>query len=189
MSVHARLVRHAHRLGVDPNFVLSRFAAERFLYRLSQLPGGERFILKGALLLHRWLGDHSPPTREIGLQGPRDLDTEGLAQLLIDVFSVAVEDDGIEFLPGSVSISRIRVDSPLIGFRAKFDARLWRTRLRHEVGIGLGDSIYPPAVEIAPGGLLGLPMAQVRAYMPYRAVAEKLLAIVERGEENSRQKD
>ena len=33
-SVQARLVRHAKVLGVDPNFVLARYATERFLYRL-----------------------------------------------------------------------------------------------------------------------------------------------------------
>jgi len=34
-SVHVRLVRHARAIGMDPNFVLARYAVERFLYRLS----------------------------------------------------------------------------------------------------------------------------------------------------------
>ena len=33
-SVHTRLVRHAQSVGVDVNFVLTRFATERLLYRL-----------------------------------------------------------------------------------------------------------------------------------------------------------
>ncbi len=56
-SVQARLVRHANTLGVDPNLVLTRFARERFLYRLSRSPHAERFVLKGALLLLVWLGE------------------------------------------------------------------------------------------------------------------------------------
>lgn len=46
-SVQARLVSHARKLGVDPNLVLARYATERFLYRLSQSPHVEQFVLKG----------------------------------------------------------------------------------------------------------------------------------------------
>ncbi len=51
----------------------------------------------------------------------------------------------------------------MLGLRAKFDARLGRVRLRYQVDVGLGDAVYPPEVEIVPGGLLGLPVASVRA--------------------------
>ena len=34
VSVQVRLVQHAKATGIDPNVVLARFAAERFLYRL-----------------------------------------------------------------------------------------------------------------------------------------------------------
>jgi hypothetical protein len=34
-SVQTRLVRHAKEIAVDPNLVLTRYALERFLYRLS----------------------------------------------------------------------------------------------------------------------------------------------------------
>ncbi len=35
-SIHTRLIRHAKQIGADPNLVLTRFATERFLYRLSR---------------------------------------------------------------------------------------------------------------------------------------------------------
>ncbi len=50
-SLQTRLARHAKEIGVDPNLVLTRYAVERFLYRLSRTPHAERFVLKGALLL------------------------------------------------------------------------------------------------------------------------------------------
>ena len=50
-SVQTRLVRHAKENAFDPNLVLTRYALERFLYRLSCSPYAERFILKGALLI------------------------------------------------------------------------------------------------------------------------------------------
>jgi hypothetical protein len=43
-SVQVRLARHAKQIGVDPNLVLTRYGAERFLYRLSRSPHSERFV-------------------------------------------------------------------------------------------------------------------------------------------------
>jgi hypothetical protein len=49
-SIHARLLNRAKARGEDFNLVLTRYAIERFLYRLSTLPARENFCLKGALL-------------------------------------------------------------------------------------------------------------------------------------------
>jgi hypothetical protein len=49
-SVRARLLNVARAQGVDFNQVLVRFALERILYRLTQSPHADRFLLKGALL-------------------------------------------------------------------------------------------------------------------------------------------
>jgi len=66
-SVHTRLIRHAKSLDLDPNLVLTRFATERLLYRLSKSRFAERFVLKGALLLLVWLGETIRPTRDADL--------------------------------------------------------------------------------------------------------------------------
>jgi hypothetical protein len=55
VSVQVRLVQHAKATGIDPNVVLARYAAERFLYRLSRSRYADRFVLKGALLMLVWL--------------------------------------------------------------------------------------------------------------------------------------
>jgi hypothetical protein len=56
-SVHTRLIRYAQSLGLDSKFVLTRFAIERFLYRLSCSRHSKSFVLKGALLLLVWFGE------------------------------------------------------------------------------------------------------------------------------------
>ncbi len=61
----------------------------------------------------------------------------------------------IEFEIDSIAVRPIRAGSAVLGLRAKFDAHLGRTRLRYQVDVGLGDTVFPPAVEIVPGGLLG----------------------------------
>ncbi len=65
-SVRARLLNVAKAQGVDFNQVLVRFALERILYRLTQSPHADRFLLKGALLFTLWYdmptGLHVMPT-------------------------------------------------------------------------------------------------------------------------------
>ena len=78
-SVLTRLVQHAKNLGLDPSLVLSRFATERFLYRLSRSQHAEQFVLKGALLMLVWLGETIRPTRDVDLLGFGELSEASLA--------------------------------------------------------------------------------------------------------------
>lgn len=188
-SIQARLKNEAHGTGRPFIELLELFAVERFLHRLGRSEHRERFVLKGALLLRHWLGAHTRPTRDIDLLGPADMDAERLRVLLAELLRLEVEDDGIEFQLDSITVRPVRVESPVLGLRAKFDAQLGRTRLRYQVDVGLGDAVFPPTEEVVAGGLLGFPMASVRAYTPYTTVAEKLEAIVVLGEANSRIKD
>ncbi len=188
-SIQARLKNEARATDRPFAELVELYAVERLLHRLGRCRHRERFVLKGALLLRAWLGVDARPTRDIDLLGPADLDEEGLREAIADVLAAPVEDDAITFDHTSIAMRPIRVGSAVLGLRAKFDALLGRIRLRYQVDVGLGDAIYPPEVELVPGGLLGLPVASVRAYTPYTAVAEKLEAIVVLGHANSRTKD
>lgn len=188
-SIQARLKNQARETGRPFAELLELFAVERFLHRLGRSVHRERFILKGALLLRQWLGVNTRPTRDIDLLGPLSLDVEGLRAVLREILQVKVGNDGIEFHLDSINVLPIRVESPVLGLRAKFDAQLGRVRLRYQVDAGLGDAVFPPTEEIIPGGLLGFPMASVRAYTPYTTIAEKLEAVVVLGEVNTRIKD
>lgn len=53
-SVHARLLHGAHERGEELQRVLTRYAIERFLYRLSRSPHENDFVLKGATLFAVW---------------------------------------------------------------------------------------------------------------------------------------
>jgi hypothetical protein len=71
--------------GLDFNLVLARFAIERFLYRLSQSPYADVFVLKGAMLLQIWLADTSRPTRDLDLLGYGDVSAERLQEIFAAV--------------------------------------------------------------------------------------------------------
>jgi hypothetical protein len=49
-SVFQRLLNYAKKHEENFNLLLSRYAMERFLYRLSKSEHSEKFVLKGALL-------------------------------------------------------------------------------------------------------------------------------------------
>jgi len=68
-SVRARLLKIAQERGYTFDLILTRFALERFLYRLSISPHKDRFVLKGAMLVTTWFDDPHRPTRDIDLLG------------------------------------------------------------------------------------------------------------------------
>jgi hypothetical protein len=188
-SIQTRLANLARATGRPYAELLGLFAIERFLHRLGRSRHHDRFVLKGALLLRGWLGTDTRPTRDIDLLGSTDMDAAGLQGLLEDILRTEVEDDGIELDVDSISVRPIRLQSPVLGLRARFEGHLGRTILRYQVDVGLGDAVYPPPEEIVPGDILGLPMATVRAYTAYTTISEKLEAIVVLGYSNSRIKD
>ena len=57
-SVRARLLTRARETRQDFNLVLTRYALERLLYRLSVSPHADQFLLKGALLFDLWFDMH-----------------------------------------------------------------------------------------------------------------------------------
>jgi hypothetical protein len=55
-SVHARLLSRSRKTGEDFQFLLHRYVAERFLYRLGESAHRDRYVLKGAMLFPLWGG-------------------------------------------------------------------------------------------------------------------------------------
>lgn len=188
-SVQVRLARHAKAIGVDPNLVLTRYAVERFLYRLSQSPYADRFVLKGALLLLVWLGETLRPTRDADLLGFGDVSGAALAQIFGEVCAVDVEPDAMTFLADTVDVAPIRLESDYGGQRVTVQSRLGAARLRVQVDVGIGDVVTPQPVWLDYPGLLDLPGPRLRAYSRASVMAEKLHAIAVLGSANSRMKD
>lgn len=129
-SVQARLVRQAKDHGVDPNLILTRYAAERLLYRLSQSRHAERFVLKGAMLLVAWLGDMIRPTRDVDLLGLGDLTDAALTAAFSEIAALDVEPDGVSFDPSSIVVVPIREEDAYGGRRVTLRGHLGPARLK-----------------------------------------------------------
>ncbi len=188
-SVHTRLVSHARSLGVETELVLTRYATERFLYRLSRSPHAERFILKGALLMLVWLGETIRPTRDADLLGFGDLSDEALVNIFRDVCDVDVEPDAMTYRQDSIRVAAIRDEDAYGGRRVTLRAQFGSARLRVQVDVGLGDAVSPGPEWLDYPSLLDLPRPRLRAYRPETVIAEKVHAMVALGVNNSRMRD
>src|SRR5687767_3196491 len=106
-SIHQRLLNQARQSGRTFQELLQAYANERFLYRLSQSPFADRFVLKGALLLAAWGVSRSRPTRDIDLLGYTNNAVENLVHLTQQVCTHPVESDGMFFESATVQGERI----------------------------------------------------------------------------------
>lgn len=188
-SVRARLLNVAKAQGVDFNQVLVRFALERILYRLTQSPHADRFLLKGALLFTLWYDMPHRATRDADLLGFGASDLESVAQVFRDIAAVPV-DDGIVFDPASVTVEEIRKEAGYGGVRVIIAGDLAKARCKSQIDVGFGDAVTPAPVDsVYPVLLEEMPAPRLRAYPTYTVIAEKLHAIALLGMTNSRIKD
>lgn len=188
-SIHVRLVARAKELGIEAQHLLERYALHRLLYRLSKSSHVERFVLKGAQLMLLWMGETVRPTRDADLLGLGELSDDALARIFRDLCEVSVEPDGMEYLPDSVRVARIRRGDAHGGRRVTLGGRLGNARLALQVDIGIGDTITPDPTWVELPRLLDLPSPRLLAYPPETSIAEKLETIVSIGLLNSRLRD
>ena len=188
-SIRARLLNRAKRDALDFQFVLTKYALERFLYRLSISPQKDHFLLKGALLFDLWFEIPFRPTRDIDLLG------FGIAEIpyLIDCFQSICTmevDDGITFDSRSIKASEIRKDANYSGIRLTLTGLIDGARCPVQIDIGYGDPVTPaPESAVYPTMFEDMPAPRLLVYPTYTVIAEKLEAIISLGMANSRMKD
>jgi len=188
-SVRQRLLNIIRETGDDPNFVWTRYAAERLLYRLSVSEHAGDFILKGAMLFLVWTGQSHRPTVDIDLLGHGEDSGERLVRVFRDVCGLDVEPDGLVFDTEGVAAMPIREQQEYQGRRVMLTAFLGKARIPLQIDVGFGDVVTPRAKTIKYPTLLGFPAPSIRACPRETVVAEKLQAMVMLGMANSRMKD
>jgi len=188
-SVRARLADLARKQHEDFQLVLTRYAVERLLYRLTRTEYAAEFVLKGAMLFRLWADQPHRPTRDLDLLGRGDPSVDRLAAVFRAVCGAAVEDDGLLFDPAAVTAGKIKEDQEYEGVRVGCVARLGQARIDLQVDVGFGDAITPGPVTVQYPALLDLPAPELAAYPRETVVAEKFQAMVMLGIANSRMKD
>nr|MBN2277235.1 nucleotidyl transferase AbiEii/AbiGii toxin family protein [candidate division Zixibacteria bacterium] len=188
-SVRQRLLNLSRERNEDFNLILTRYAVERFLYRLSKSKHVDRFILKGAMLTVIWIGEVHRPTRDLDLLGFGDPEAEALKAVIREICLVEVMKDGLEYDADSVEIEEIRGNQEYPGQRVKVNAKLGSARIRIQIDVGFGDAVTPKAKLINYPVLLDFPAPRIKAYNKETQITEKLQSMVFLGMANSRMKD
>jgi Nucleotidyl transferase AbiEii toxin, Type IV TA system len=188
-SVRARLLDKARAESADFQILLTRYALERLLYRLSVSKHRDRFILKGAMLFATWVDVPFRPTRDLDLLGSGDNEPQTVAAMFRDICNEPVPEDGVAFDGAALQAAAIRATADDGGVRVRTTATIDGARIAIQVDIGFGDAITPGPVTISYPTLLDNPAPQLLAYPVETVVAEKFEALVTLGMANSRLKD
>ena len=188
-SIHQRLLNQARESGRPFNELLQYFAIERFLYRLSQSPHQEKFVLKGALMFAVWQAPPARPTMDIDLLGRMENQVETIVSIVRDVCRQKVEPDGLNFDPDSVDGNRIAEAAEYQGVRVSFRGSLGNAKIFMQLDVGFGDVIFPRATSVKYPTLLDLSGPRLRGYTRESLIGEKFQAMVRLGSLNSRMKD
>lgn len=188
-SVRARLSTEAKRRNTDFQLILQRYAAERFLYRMSVSQHRARFVLKGAMLFVLWDEATARPTRDLDLAGYWANDAESLAEAIREICSIVHDEDGLAYSLATMTVEPIRVADQYHGFRIQLDVLLAGAKIPFQIDVGFGDAVVPEPVDVDYPTLLNGVAPNVRAYPREVVIAEKLHAMVIHGEANSRYKD
>jgi len=188
-SVRARINNKAKADNVNTQFLLTRYALERMLYRLAVSEHRDSFLLKGALLFDLWYDVPLRPTRDIDLLGFGMAEIPHLINVFEDLCAIEVE-DGINFDAASINAEEIRKDANYSGTRLTVLGIIDGAKCTVQVDVGYGDAVTPaPEMATYPVMLEDMPAPELRVYPQYTVIAEKFEAIVSLGMANSRMKD
>lgn len=152
-------------------------------------PYADRFILKGAALFTLWTGIPHRTTRDVDLLGFGDPDPRNVKGLIAEILAIKVEDDGFTFDLESLTAGLIREDQAYGGIRVTAVAHIGGARIRLQIDVGFGDAITPEPGKVEFPTLLEFPAPVLLAYERETVVAEKLEAMVQLGQANTRMKD
>ena len=188
-SVRAKLLNHARESRQDFNFVLTRYALERLLFRISISKHAHQFILKGALLFDLWFGVPHRPTRDADFLGFGPSDLPHIEGIFREICAIVAQ-DGMAFQPDTVHATEIRKDANYAGVRVTLLGILDNARCPIQVDIGFGDAVTPTPESVEyPVILPGFDAPRLLVYPHYTVVAEKAEALTSLGIANSRMKD
>jgi len=188
-SVRARLLNRARDTRQDFNLVLTHYAIERLLYRLSVSHHADQFLLKGALLFNLWFDIPHRPTRDADFLGFGSAELPRIESVFREICAIDAH-DGVSFQASTVNAAEIRKAANYAGVRVLLLGIIDGARCQVQVDIGFGDAVTPaPEYVEYPVMLAEFATPKLRVYPRYTVIAEKFEALSKLGIANSRMKD
>lgn len=188
-SVRARLLNRARETKQDFSLVLTRYAIERLLYRISVSNHADQFLLKGALLFDLWFDIPHRPTRDADFLGFGSAELPHIEGVIREICAIEAN-DGVTFQADTVNAAEIRKDANYAGVRVMLLGVIDGARCQIQIDIGFGDAVTPGPEDVEyPVMLPDFAAPKLRVYPRYTVVAEKFEALSKLGIANSRMKD
>lgn len=189
-SVKDRLKNYSKKTGKPYQEVLTYYALERTIYRLSKSDYVSNFVIKGGIYLYAIHDkNYVRATTDIDMMAQRITnDAEKMKDIFIEILS-ADTDDAIKYDFNTLDVHNITEFKEYHGLNVSVVALLDRTRIPVAIDIGYNDIIVPDKVRMTYPTILDMDAPEIYAYSLESVIAEKLEAIVSNGLANSRYKD
>lgn len=190
-SIKVRLMNMADGDNKRYQQLVVRYLHERLLYRLSKSDYGERFILKGGVLLYAFEEFVPRPTSDIDFLGDRIANDKGkILDAFKSILAMSSGDDGITFQSDTLTADDITLEKKYPGIRIGIVCKLGTYKQNLTMDIGFGDVVIPKPVDMEyPTIFDSMDEPVVKAYSLETVVAEKFQTMIDRGRFNSRMKD
>lgn len=170
--------------------LLTLYAVERWLARLSASPYADQFILKGGMLLAAF-GARRPTADADTLARNFANDEATVVARVIDIATQPMaHDDGIVFLVDTVRSRVIRDEELYSGVRITMGCAVATAKIKLRLDINFGDPVTPePELVDLPALRAGDPAIRVLGYPIETVLAEKLVTAIALGPANTRVRD
>lgn len=189
-SVKDRLKNYAKETNKPYQEVLTYYALERTIYRLSLSEYAENFVLKGGIFLYAIHDkNYVRATTDIDMMAQRlTNDAVKMRMIFSEILSIKI-DDALKYDPDTLKVNVITEFKEYHGLNVSVVALLDRTRIPVTIDIGYDDVIIPEKVRMSYPTILDMDAPEVYVYSLESVIAEKFEAIVSNGLLNSRYKD
>ncbi|TCP53062.1 nucleotidyltransferase AbiEii toxin of type IV toxin-antitoxin system [Tamaricihabitans halophyticus] len=169
--------------------LLTMYVVERWLARLSRSAFVDDFVLKGGMLLAAF-GNRRPTVDADALARNLSADEETVAARVAEIAALPDLDDGVEFLPDTVTTSVIRDEALYAGVRVTLTARLATAQVKLRLDINFGDPVTPaPQMIELPALRPDTVAVRVWGYPVESVLAEKITTAIGLGPASTRVRD
>jgi len=186
---------HLKKRAIDENRtfqeILTTYALERTLYRLSISPYAKHYILKGGILLYGLFnGQYTRATSDIDFLGTNlNSDIANIKENFYKIFSIDFTSDFIYFDLESLKAIPITEFKKYPGTRVSILGYLEKTKINVNIDIGFGDTVFPATEVMQYPTLLNQDPPMLNVYSKESIIAEKIHAVITLGNANTRMKD
>jgi hypothetical protein len=185
----AEISKHS-RPHLDMQRLMTRYAIERFLWRVGQSRHADKFILKGAMAFTYYAENSSRTTKDADLMMNGKFTPESIKSLLTEIVCIKA-DDGVKFSHAAITVRTAGNERAYPGYSIHIPARLGVSASHVYLDISFGEAVTPEPLKVKiPAILVDKARYPILKIYPIETIiAEKYQTIVRLGMSNTRLKD